>query len=182
MMRCILQLLNSSEAVNLSLLVQVLHDQMSAEATRSLFIDELHAVLNGEGEVRSLAGVIAHLSPLPTEEVPYNAHESYPEILRLLLRLLISLKHAVGWGKWEVEMRRLFRTKFEMMTSWAPVERCRVCNVANRGLAWKWHFPDFVVIQPQEDGQPLDLGAALRRTVTHNQRKLKHCENLRRCR
>ena len=182
MMRCILQLLNSSEAVNLSLLVQVLHDQMSAEATRSLFIDELHAVLNGEGEVRSLAGVIAHLSPLPTEEVPYNSHESYPEILRLLLRLLISLKHAVGWGKWEVEMRRLFRTKFEMMTSWAPVERCRVCNVVNRGLAWQWHFPDFVVIQPQEDGQPLDLGAALRRTVTHNQRKLKHCENLRRCR
>ena len=181
MMRCILQLLNNCAALNLSLLVQVLHDQMSVEATRSLFIDELHAALNGGGELRSLAGVIAHLSLLPTEEVPYNAHESYPEILQLLIRLLISLKHAVGWGKWEAEMRHLFRQKFEMMTSWTPVMRCRVCDGPNRGLDWKWHFPDLVLNEHQDGGQPLDLEAAVTRRIGDNRRQLKPCDRTRRC-
>ena len=172
MMRCILQLLNSCEAFNLSLLTQVLHDQLDAEATRWSFIDEMHAVLN-RGETRPMGSIIRHLSPLPTERVPYDAHNDYPDILLLLLRLLISLKNAVGWGKWEVEIRMLVRRIFEMRANWIPVEGCKVCGKQPDGLPMTWHFPDMVLQCQDGDGdQLLDVQAAVKRRIEDHHRKI----------
>ena len=78
-------------------------------------------------------------------------------------------------------MRQLFRKKFEMMTSWTPVMRCRVCDGPNRGLDWKWHFPDLVLNEHQDGGQPLDLEAAVTRRIGDNRRQLKPCDRTRRC-
>ena len=172
MMRCILQLLNSCEAFNMSLLTQVLHDQLDAEATRWSFIDKMHAVLNG-GETRPMGSIIRHLSPLPTERVPYDAHNDYPNILILLLRLLTSLKNTVGWGKWEVEIRMFVRKIFEMRTSWVPVEMCNVCGKRPNGLPMTWHFPDMVLQSQEGDGdQLLDLQAAVKRRIEEHHRKI----------
>ena len=180
-MRCILQLLNSCEGFNMALLVQVLHDQLDAEATQRPFIEMMHDVLNNGGrEVGTMSNLTMHLRHLPTEEVPYNAWESYPDILRVLLRILLSLRHAVGWGKEEVEIRSLVRRTFEMRTTWILVEGCRVCGKEPSGVYWKWHFPDMVLqCRQNEEDQPFDLEAALKRRIEDNQRKLTTCTGVR---
>ena len=183
-MRCILQLLNACEGFNLSLLVQVLHDQLDDEATQRSFIEMMHDVLNNGGRaVGTMANLITHFRRLPTEEVPYNVWETYPDILQILLRLLLSLKHAVGWGKREVEIRSLMRKTFEMRTTWIPVEGCRVCGKEPSGVYWKWHFPDMVLhCQQNDEDQPFDLEAAVIRRIEDNQRKLTSCTEVVRCR
>ena len=184
MLRCLIQLLNSCEAFNLSLLIQVLYDQVHGDATRWDFIDKLHALLNRDGETMTVKDVLGNLKDLPPEvpEVPYNNQRNYPSLLKLLLRLLVSLKHAVAWGKGEVEIRSFVRKMFEMKTTWVPVEGCKVCKFKPVGVVTKWHFPEFVLQTQQDDqGGLLDLTTVLKRRM-ETQRTVRLCDRVWRCR
>ena len=183
MLRALLQLLNCCQSLNLKLLVQVLHDQLDVEARNWLFIEALHAGLEG-GNERAMANIKEQLCHLPLEEVPYNDQTSYPDILVLLLRLLLSLQRATIDGKREPEIIMLMRKTFEMRTSWKPVEGCRVCGYIPIGQPHKWHFPDLVLHCEQDNsGQPLNLMEVLKkRVLLENRRKLDPCTNVVRCR
>ena len=182
MMRCLIQLFNGSEAFNLSLLMKVLYDQVGGDSTRWDFIDELHALLNREGETRTMANILGNLSDLPPADLPYDDQGNYPSLLKLLLRLLVSLKHAVAWGKMEAEIRSFVRKTFEMNTSWVPVEGCNVCEFRPVGGVREWHFPEFV-LQSQQDyqGGVFDMAAAMKARI-ENQRKIHTCKRMLRCR
>ena len=183
MLRCLIQLFNNCEAFNLSLLMKVLYDQVNEGATRWGFIDEMHALLNREGETRPMANILRNLSDLPPEDLPYDDQGNYPSLLKLLLRLLVSLKHAVAWGKMESQMRSFVRKTFEMLTTWVPVEGCKVCGVRPvGGVATKWHFPEFALQNQQDDhGGVFDLAAAVKKRM-ENLRKIHTCNRVYRCR
>ena len=182
MLRCLLQLFNGCEAFNMPLLIQVLYDQVGTEATRWDFIDEMHTLINRQEEAWTMTNALSHLSDLPPEKMPYDNLESYPPLMKLLLRLLVSLKHAVAWGKWELEIRSFVRKLFEIQTTWVPVEGCRVCTFKPVTGMTQWHFPDFL-LQNQQDGEDglMDIMAALKRRID-NPREIRECGNYLRCR
>ena len=122
-----------------------------------------------------MANILGNLSDLPPADLPYDDQGNYPSLLKLLLRLLVSLKHAVAWGKMEVEIRSFVRKTFEMNTSWVPVEGCNVCEFRPVGGVREWHFPEFV-LQSQQDyqGGVFDMAAAMKARI-ENQRKIHRC-------
>ena len=186
MLRCLIQLFNGSEAFNLSMLMKVLYDQVNGDSTSWGFIDELHALINKEGETRPMANILENLSDLPQivfhKQLPSDDQGNHPPLLKLLLRLLASLRHAVTLGKMEVEIRSFVKKTFEMNTTWVPVEGCKVCQFRPVGGATKWHFPEFV-LQSQQDDQDgvFDLAAAVKKSM-ENQRMIHRCDNVYRCR
>ena len=134
-----------------------------------------------EGETRPMANILRNLGDLPPEQLPYDDRGNYPSLLKLLMRLLASLKHAVALGKMEVEIRSFVKKTFEMNTTWVPVEGCKVCNFRPVGGVTKWHFPEFVLQSQQDDqGGVFDLAAAVKKRM-ENQRKIHRCDRVYRC-
>ena len=173
-MRCLLQLLNSCEAFNLSLLMRVLYDQLGDEANQWPFVSEMNTLLNGQ--TGSVANILRHLSAVPRVKAPQNL----PDILILLLRLLTSVQRAIESGKLEKEIRCFSEKLFHMWTTWITVVPCRICDQSSAPTTSR-HLPN-TVLQCNESGVPLNVEESLKRWTEDRNKKLGDCDRNLRCR
>ena len=165
MFRCLVQLIANCDAFNLTLLTQVLYDQVSEEAPSWNFVEGIHRLFHGVEQEGTMTNAIMHLGDLPAEELPYTDLGQYPALLRLLLQLLMSLRTAVAWGKDEKEIRNIVRKTFEMHTTWLPLASCGVCGVLPSQKP-RWHFPVAMLPSPQRERvAPVDIVAALEQWI-----------------
>ena len=180
MMRSLLQLLGGCEAFNFVLLVKILYDQLYATSPCLPFIRQLWKVMRGEGQMETL---MSELGDLPEGRKVFEDHDSYPEILILLLKFMYRLEETLTWAKFEAPIRKLPATLFRICTRWNPVNRCEACDELPKGAQnqpAEFHFPAILLLC--KDREPLDLGGAFREWLEGRRRQLGRCKNYPNCR
>ena len=187
-MRCLLQLLNNCESFNLSLLVQVLFDQRSADAPTLHFVECLQTLINGsECAPFQLQDLMTELRVLPLNFAPYGNVPAYPHILRILISFLRKLEVALTHGKNEAAMRKWTKTIFEMMTTWTSEENCSCCGLLpaaamERNQQYLRHFSPVLLVEDGVNEESFDVRQALLKWVSDTRSQLTLCRRNRRCR
>ena len=180
MMRSLLQLLGGCEAFNFVLLVKILYDQLYATSPCLPFIRQLWKVMRDEGQLETL---ISELGDLPEGRKVFEDHDSYPEILLLLLKFMYRLEETLTWAKFEAPIRKLPATLFRICTRWNPENWCGACGnlpTSAQNQPAEFHFP--AIFLACKDREPLNLGEAFREWLEGRRRKLGECRDNPRCR
>ena len=182
-MRCVLQLLNNSESINLPLFVQVLFDQRCDDTPTLRFVECLQTLIDGsDGNLQELCG---ELQPVPANFLPYKNLPDNNHLLCILIRFLEKVQSAATHGKWEPSMRKWTKTLFEMMTTWSPERRCDCGHLPPEAYEhhhqYLRHFSP-ILLTGNENEEPLNVQQALVNWMRDTRRHLAKCVNLRVCR